>query len=120
MSYLTPSHILDILKGEGDLVAIVERHPFPYKEWVNDCAHILRQKYQDYLVECGYIYNEAILSGFTSRKQYVDFFSKPEYNKYYNVLFSMLDNKLDAVKKGLWELCRSYAENAEPFIIHGD
>jgi len=110
---LSPTEILDVLKWEGDLDATIAKESPTYIKWAHSIAHSLRIERIENVIYCGRIYNEALFSGYTSRKQYLDFFS--QFPKHYDILLNMLDSNVDNVTKGLWDLCRPYAETIPEF-----
>jgi hypothetical protein len=115
MSYLTPSQILDVLKGDGDLEFIIRNGSPEYKEFVRDWSHDLRTVHQDAIIEAGCIYNKAVLDNLKSRQDYTQFFYLPENIPYISILMAMLDQNGIEAKKSAWELCRTMAENGAPY-----
>ena len=71
----------------------------------------LKELHDSIIEEAGYIYNNALLQKFETRKEYVDYFLLPENKFYASILLSMLDNNLEAADKTAWKIAEEENDN---------
>lgn len=116
-----PKLILELLEQGTSLAPYMQDTTPQFEKFVLDWKYKIEHEFHKVLSEAANIYNNALINLRNApRKDYAMYFLQPDYKPYSGILFAMLDENVEEIKRSVWKLVKPIIKDAKPFVLEED